>query len=687
MINELYGLSAALNRENIKTQNWYREYNPIPNITKNAPCVCIQICEGKVTGLSFVAPETGKILRKYGNSQGSYPCMNLAPLYKITGDAEKKKLTDLKKHPERIDEACIAEMRAWCTADSNNWGKNFLSKYKLSMEDRPRKLRAAVPQYKPLEILMNETSLFTVASDLHRELERMAWSLLERKEKTALALTVLFLQGKDSEKGKEEYGSISVAFDSSKLIEEGIPAVSESFVLGLNQCLLSEYAEPPEDGETELRDAFNMPFQEINEPMPKVKLAGGFDVTLRTMYKKQLCQVRYGRIEDGSYPICRQMRMDLKGALEWIGGQEQKEKLWTKTDKQEILFAYPSALPKIPASYTAMFQSTDTEGASFVSRAEELIRLLKETKEVGTDSKAKRMTIFILRKLDKACTKVVYTRQTDPVELERCSEGWTLGCANLPAFPFGVPRTLYPLNIADILNCFWKQNGELVTKKYRPYPQYHGIEILMDPELPVSGDLRRLSDSAVRIGPFFGNLSAKNAWNPSMENKAKEMLALMGLFLYRNKIRKDDYMDNLPYLYGQLLKAADELHALYCKVVREDLIPRFMGSAMFQSAAEAPVRTLNLLHQRIIPYYSWLKSYRLTEEKENSKDNKNIRRAKYLYRVFEQIMNSMEQLTKDWTKQTRFSDEEKVQLFIGYLASLPENKQSIKNGEEDFANE
>lgn len=71
-------------------------------------------------------------------------------------------------------------------------------------------------------------------------------------------------------------------------------------------------------------------------------------------------------------------------------------------------------------------------------------------------------------------------RKYQPIQLEKCSEEWTLGCANLPPFPFGTPKTLYPLDIADVLNRFWKQSGEVAMDKFKPVPQYHGIEILMD---------------------------------------------------------------------------------------------------------------------------------------------------------------------------------------------------------------
>lgn len=501
-------------------------------------------------------------------------------------------------------------------------------------------LHCIATQYEPLKILLEETNFFATASDLHKELERTAWELLERKGQTSLALSVLFYEGKKDKSAEDDYGSLSVAFDSVKLIESGTPAVSERFVCELNQCLLTANTAQHAESRVNLNDAFGIPFQAIEEPMPNVKLAGGFDVTLRTMFKEQRCQTRYGKIENASYPISPQMRMDLQAALEWAGSSKQKDTTWINTDKNEVLFAYPSSLPKKPVPFTAIFKQTRDKSIAFSSQAEQFIQELKQTKEIGTDSNAKRITIFVLRKIDKARTKVVYTRQTDPYELEKRSEEWTLGCANLPPFPFETPKTLYPLDIADVLNRFWKQSGEVATDKFKPFPQYHGIEILMDSNLSVSADLHRLSESAMSIGSFFGNLSANNAWSQPMQEKAKDMLALMGLLLYRERIGKEKYMESLPYLYGQLLKAADELHALYCTVVRNgEVPPQFVGGTLFQSAAEAPIRTLNILGQRIMPYYSWAKSYRLKGIMEADKESW---RAGWLYRICEQTMDKLQ---------------------------------------------
>lgn len=112
----------------------------------------------------------------------------------------------------------------------------------------------------------------------------------------------------------------------------------------------------------------------------------------------------------------------------------------------------------------------------------------------------------------------------------------------------------------------------------------------MDPKLPVTADLHRLTESAMVIGPLLRKpkcSKAKKKEDIQKEKKIQEaagkQLLLLGLFLDRMRIRKEDYMENLPYLYGQLLKAADELHELYCDVVRDGQKPQeLVGSSMFR---------------------------------------------------------------------------------------------------------
>lgn len=135
-------------------------------------------------------------------------------------------------------------------------------------------------------------------------------------------------------------------------------------------------------------------------------------------------------------------------------------------------------------------------------------------------------------------------------------------------------------------------------------------------------------------------------------------------------------MEDFPYLYGQLLKISDALHELYCKVVRKgDVPPQLAGSSLFQSAAEAPVRTLNMLGYRMNPYITWAKSYRY--QKVSTKGIESWR-AGWLLSLYEAIATRLYQV---WSSDIRFNDADKAELFIGYLAAFPKNEKDDRESE------
>ena len=138
---------------------------------------------GQVVELSGVLE--GLELRKFGDNQGSYPCMNLTPLYRITDELIKKSLKALK--PEDIDSAKIEEIESWCQDNCNNWKEKFCKKYKICM-DRSTELCKLIPGFTPVQILMEENEFFRDPMELHREIKTAAFKMLRRKEHIDLAL-------------------------------------------------------------------------------------------------------------------------------------------------------------------------------------------------------------------------------------------------------------------------------------------------------------------------------------------------------------------------------------------------------------------------------------------------------------------------------------------------------------------
>lgn len=678
MINELYQLSVALSKMDIVGDKWHREYKSIPNIKANAPCVRIVFLENKVARLDSVNADLGQKLRKYGNNQGTFPAMNLAPLYRIT-DAERaqKILKLLKADSNQID---IQQIKGWC--DCSNWGVKFSKKYKNSMRQIPAKLEQMLQgeaTYEPVLRLIRAARPFVEPEALHAELERVAFDALERRDDIVLALQILFYIGKEEKSSEDDYGNLSVIFDCDELEDNDVSSATEKFTRGFNRALLAADAIEKGKAEANEQDAFGFMFAPLEEPMPTVKLAGGFEVSLRTMFKGQPCQSRYGRFENATYPIAPEVRADIQGALTWLSGANMKNKTWVSTDKNEVLFAYPSHLSENLPSFTALFKATDKgeQRSRFESEAEAFSEYLTKTKTVDPENYPDNIQIFVLHKLDKARTKVIYTRCAAADDIVRNSAEWQKASKNLPEFSIRSPWTPFPLEVADILNRTWKQDGTKATDKFKPVPAYHGMELLFGVPKPVlEKDLHfmieRSANMALYAGGSVKRFNAANVFIP----KLQDALVMIGMILYWLGSRKENYMNEYPYLLGQILKVSDSLHELYCDKVRDGQIPtQLVGSSLYVAASEMPAQTLAQLANRMIPYITWAKANR--DKKLEKRHDEEIEyfgpSAGYLLYVYEQIADALIPVLKD---KQRFNDYEKAQMFIGYLAAFPKKEKA-----------
>lgn len=675
MINEIYRLSTAMEQASIQGEQWHRKYIALPNVSSRAPCIRVLVNNKHIDRIESVSADVAEQIRKYGSNQGYYPAMNLAPLYQIADEEKKKRIAGYLKG--NISEFDSEEVLKWCK--QNNWSEKFMSKFRISMVNVPNELRQVLSRtgssFPPLEVLFDELSELSDPFVLHKELDRIARQMVKQKSNLTLALQLLFFCGNV----EKEYGKISVVFDSQQLVAEGIPVVNAGFTKTFNQVLLQADERTKGQEGTDC-DAFGQPFAPLEEPMPSVKLPAGFDVTLRTMFHGQPCQTRYGRIENATYPISRELRLSLQSALTWMSTKEQKEITWVNTDKGEVLFAYPENMPQNKKlSLTSMYKRRSPE-ARFNAESKQFLEQIVKEKKPGADPKDARIQIFILRKIDKARTKVVFTYNTTPREISTATEMWSSGCQNLPLFQFGQPDTLFPLELANVMNRVWKQDGTLATDKFKPYSRYYGMELLFGTRKQPQQELYALVTSLSNVAAFIGSglASEKNLLNPSLITQVKDALSALGLVLFILNVRKENYMQEFPYLFGQLLKVSDSLHEMYCRVVRNgDVPPQLAGSSFYSEACEQPLRAFAQLGQRMNPYITWAKHYRTKNIIEKGKESGIVGWYLSLYeQIASQLPNALEQ-------KTRFNDAEKAELFIGYLAAFPKKEKTTGGSENE----
>lgn len=126
-------------------------------------------------------------------------------------------------------------------------------------------------------------------------------------------------------------------------------------------------------------------------------------------------------------------------------------------------------------------------------------------------------------------------------------------------------------------------------------------------------------------------------------------------------------MGEPAFLIGRILSLADTLHAEYCKDVRKgDTPPQLLGNALIATVIGDPNRGLARMLDRIGPYQAWAK-----------------RRGSGLARWSCGEMGKIaREVAEKLTPVKRFSDAERAQLLLGYLAKA-EGKD--ENGSEEGA--
>jgi hypothetical protein len=346
----------------------------------------------------------------------------------------------------------------------------------------------------------------------------------------------------------------------------------------------------------------------------------------------------------------------------------------------ELVFAYPSELAGLNNRYTAMLTPRELESErkliSFEKAAEDFAAVYsgKEPKKPP-----KYIHIFSLQRADKSSkrSKVVCDRSVTPTDYIKAAEEWRKGCANIPEMHRVEARTPFPLKAAGIVNAVWRQDGRSSQVERMKY--YQGIELLIDSAKPPLLDyyIQLIVQNAFGLVVFAGNTQQLSQFHTE---KIADLTAMLGLLLYKRDIRKEAYMTQTAFLMGRALKLCDDLHMLYCQVERKgDVPPQLAGASMFATAADSPDRALALICQRMIPYLTWARTY----QQYGQLDEKHLVIQRTALRRLKQFEELSGQLSQALDTPARFGDFEKAQLFLGYLAALPQNAERLRGETND----
>jgi hypothetical protein len=675
MLNELYKLAETLAENNIQQYSWHIKYKPLPG----GDCYRVWLDgNGRVTDVALMDKPLVAVCRKYGNNQQTFPAFNVAPLYRVTSDQGKTYYDALIKGKEPLD---IERLRKTCVND--NWGDKLLGKIGGCL----RKEIPNMPGGSAIFALMRITGTADVAV-LRVTLEARVWARLSSDVKTYLPL--LIFKGNKKKEPKDDTGSLSIMLDIASWEQYGDPITNETSTKQINEWLRASTVKTvtAQSSESGKYDAFGAAYSDVDESMPSVRLAPGFEVALRAMFREQVCQYRYSKADDRSFPITQANRDKEKTSLEWIAQADNENKTWRKIDNGAMMFVYPGKLPKIIPRFAELFGGGNEKTEKISEARFENIakRFIATVNGLPTDQKPENIHMFALQQIPPALSKrakVVFTRNLTVDGLINAAQEWQSGCANLPDIsPFN-PITPFPLDVSETANKVWKQDGTRADgkKSVKLIRYYQGIELLLDApyEFQLLRILHGLIVHTIGLVQFVGNnLSfGKGAVKDTLRKEVGLLFPLFGLLLYKSGIFKEDYMENSAYLLGQLLKISDGLHELYCEVKRGgDVPPQLAGSSVFVTAAETPLRALALLGTRMQPYISWACQYRTQNQEKSGLANWYLQLHK----------ENATQMKSVLTEDERFNDYKKAQLFIGYLAAFPKKEEQTTN-EEEITNE
>jgi hypothetical protein len=690
MIDELTKVADAMDKAGITPRNWHSKLHVLPNVTNKSPCIRIWLtADGHIKDIGLISPELARKLWKYEPANGdSLPGFNVRSLYRVV-----KPENEIKKTTKEIENT-MGEGFDWVPftrPEDDFWAKTRDGLKRCFDGVRENLERICADKLLDGEILQK---FFAAVRQIDIDQFQKEYEGAVRNEiecgRLPISCMCHFVSAskkiKEDSNPREPVPKFSIFLDIEDHVE--YPVAHEKTMVRLNDLLSDDtIADVASSAE---RDAYNRDTREKDELFPQVNLPVLGGVKLRSQVDIIHAQRRYNLSESATFPVGMESRKRVKAALEWIGDRERDKITNGQAGKGELLFAYPCALPqeKIPLSKMMTGGQKDSyrKEDTFKRLSESVIRQLK-----GLDIPANNaeLEIFSLRKMDKARTKVVYYRNTTVDSLETASKAWHQGCQNIPPLdikgwgekneknkphPIPVePETVFPVQLHRYLNTIWKKEGENASQvdngKVKGFMPTDGLDLLLEtsPETLAAHMLGRFMQHAQA---YFSTLCHNTGRRRVAQIPDKEIYpGILGLLLFKLEKHKEVFMKESAFLLGRFLRVTDEVHRLYCEVVRKkkdgtpDLPPELCGGAFMTSMLEAPTTALGQLCTRSAPYVKWARGGADKGDKAGL--------VGYWMKQWAEISDQLHVL--NWPQ--RLQPEERAQVFLGYLSSFQKKEQ------------
>ncbi len=694
MLNELKTLSDSMSKNGVSPYEWHKDFKPI-KVT--SPCYVISLTkQGKIDSIRLLDNVGGLRTWQGGANGDTFPAFNYTPSFFKKSKNAKINDTDKVELVNFLNQEGDAELPESIISLKNNEkiNKKRLNKINKCLKAVSEKFFSFIPE-KDSDLLCKFKGSFKAMLQLCSNEESFV-DLIEDYFLNHTSDEIMSLVCSAKPYNEETLDSVVLFFDLADTSDGSI--ASERAMRDINEMLANVSANSTNEAML-VTDAFGFVCDEseTKDKMPEVKLPGTLSNTkLRSMNHESLCQYRYGHISSDSFPVGNEIRRLTKAALEWISDKDREGLTWDKVGGNEIIFAYPKSLPRIPPPLARMMGNGANAGIRFAKCAADTIEKLRGHMPNKTNSIE--LEVFAIQKADKARRKIVFYRDYSVDMLQAAVEEWIMGSQNMPSFSIrkwpekksspkdnnekSKPEELridapYPLSVSDICYRAWRYKGDSKNMPKCEYeyicekiPYFLGLELFLSNRESVESLSKRLLTLLLQNGDSFfkatGNASHLGEVISSGQNSSylEKSLSIIGILLYKLGIRKESYMKETPYQIGRMLNLADGLHKLYCEVERnKDKLPaELLGATFYTAASTNPIQAFATLGIRMKPYLAWAKT---------NKSEKTALSHWYLSefaKVSDAIsMNGL---------PSKMNDLDKAQMLLGYLASSKQSDNS-----------
>ena len=694
MLNELFLLFESLERTGVILKSWHRHLKKCP---KGGKAFFVELDDqGRVVKISPITdPLIREELRKYEKAAGhSFPSFNVPPLLQFANDEEKKRAAKFrrilgsKKPPEaaareeELTHLLSVSTSGWVRPDKSARGKDEMDQLNDCLSSVTQDLTTMLGEGSGesrsfMELLRRAQQTNGVA--LHDQLKKIAMHKMNsRPLEAAEWMDVLFFH---SGKTPKKIAIVLELFDQSRFDYSANHPVVQTWVN--DRLLATETADAVES------DAFGIKGGGMNDSFPQVKMSVLGNVKLRAMSSESPCQRRYGSSDAKSFRVSQPTRQNMKDALEWITGDERRDKTWCNVSSlgpvPAMLIAYPSVLPAETPELAGLFGGVhgahmDPDGSRFEACASRVTKSLKRQPESSRNAE---LRVFVLTKPDGFRTKVLHSSRYTIQHLLGSADEWQALCCDSPPIrirQFGPkkgdkpvwksPLTPYPAEVVWCLNTAWRRMGTHAETAF-DLQISDGLSLLLA-DGPVlrsvaTRAIQAIISNSLSLLLAIGQAAHRGKVHAMGKDYGKQALLLpqiLALLLHKLGNEKGTYMKNPPYLIGRLLSLADQLHEQYCREVRKGQVPpQLVGNALMTSAMETPEKALALFWQRIKPYHAWAQTVQGGDK---------VRLVKYFLGELGRVSSAL----AETDMPSRCSDSDKVAMLLGYLSRSEKNKSN-----------